>query len=65
MFCPKCKSESIKVVDTMPGANNDIYRRRRCLNCGESFRSIEKIDDGTKAFQYGYSEAHARKTRRR
>lgn len=43
MKCPSasCRSENIKVKDTIHGSDGRIYRRRRCIDCGTSFRTVE------------------------
>lgn len=57
MLCPNCKSPKVRVVDTLPLGDTEIFRRRRCSDCGHRFRSVETMDDGSQAFKYKYSEA--------
>lgn len=65
MKCPKCGSENIYVKNTMPHPNGkEIYRSRGCTDCGTAFRTVEKMDDNSRAFQYGYSAAVDERTRR-
>mgnify|MGYP006383826749 CR=1 FL=1 len=40
MRCPACKGK-LKTVDTIPYSDNSIYRRKRCLECGYLFYTIE------------------------
>lgn len=61
MNCPYCQSVNIRVVETLNGKNNEIYRRRKCWDCNSLFRSIEVIDKSKKVFKTGYSEAMKRK----
>ncbi|XJS11322.1 transcriptional regulator NrdR [Aerococcaceae bacterium WGS1372] len=43
MECPKCHSQSLKVVDSRP-TDDTIRRRRECLNCGYRFNTHERIE---------------------
>ena len=40
MRCPTCKGK-LRTVDTIPYSDNSIYRRKRCLECGYLFYTIE------------------------
>ena len=42
--CPKCGSDNLTVCDTRK-RNNVIWRRRRCLDCGEKFSTTEIMAD--------------------
>lgn len=43
MKCPYCRSESTDVFNTRPTRfNTQIWRRRRCLVCRESFTTYEQ-----------------------
>ena len=44
MRCPKCQSESSRVVDSRQ-ADNMIRRRRECENCGTRFTTFERIEE--------------------
>ncbi len=44
MRCPKCQSESSRVVDSRQ-ADNMIRRRRECENCGNRFTTFERIEE--------------------
>ena len=50
MFCPHCgvssKDESQKVTETRRTDDGRIERRRRCVGCGQSYRTIEHLSDG-------------------
>lgn len=66
MRCPHCDSDNIRVVDSLPGAKNTIYRRRKCKDCNGLFHTVEIIDDGQNpAVAKGYSAAMKRKNTRR
>lgn len=43
MECSKCGGK-IKVVKTRTNVN-EVYRYRRCLNCGRKLYTIEQITD--------------------
>ena len=40
MRCSMCGSKT-KVIDTRHSSNNEIYRKRRCIECGYEFISME------------------------
>ena len=61
MKCPHCNSSNIGVIDTLPGASNTEYRRRKCKDCGGLFRTVEVIGNDGEAFERGYSAAMKRK----
>ena len=45
MKCPFCKSLQVMVVNSRTNCdNNQIWRRRKCLSCGEVHTTYEKID---------------------
>ena len=45
MQCPKCKAHGLACHDSRP-YNETIRRRRRCLNCGYRFSTVEiSIED--------------------
>ncbi len=47
MFCPFCRSDQTDVVNSRPTrAGNQIWRRRKCLHCHESFTTYEQADLG-------------------
>lgn len=43
LCCPKCDSAQIPVQHTNPEINGTIIRHHKCLDCGHTFKSIEKI----------------------
>ena len=66
MKCPHCNSTNIGVIDTLPGAVNTTYRRRKCKDCNKTFRTVEIIDNGQNpSVAKGYSAAMKRKDKRR
>lgn len=45
MKCPYCRGETTDVFNTRPTRfGTQIWRRRRCLDCQESFTTYEQID---------------------
>lgn len=42
MICPKCNTGSIQVVDSRHRGGT-VYRTRACENCGERWRTAERI----------------------
>src|SRR5699024_2398123 len=45
MQCPKCQSQSSKVIDSRPAEEGQSLRRRReCLECGFRFNPHERIE---------------------
>lgn len=65
MNCPKCGSENIRVVDTINGLQNDIYRRRKCSDCKSTFRTVEIVGGESRIFNTGYSAAIEKREKRR
>ena len=43
MRCPKCSSKNSKVLETRAGKASAIRRRRKCLDCGHRFSTMEEI----------------------
>lgn len=56
MVCPKCGGK-VTVSDTMHGFDNDTYRRRKCLECGYLFHTIETIEKFCGDFRLKFSAA--------
>lgn len=45
MFCPSCRADDTKVVDSrLAEEGAAIRRRRRCLSCEHRFTTFERID---------------------
>lgn len=63
MFCPKCKSEHSRVVDTMHGSDGKTYRRQKCMRCGETFRTVETLLDDSEESRAAYRAAAYRKNK--
>ena len=57
MNCPNCGGNNLKVMDTMAGSDNRIFRRRKCANCDNRFRTVEIMDDGSYKFGQDYLDA--------
>ena len=46
MKCPKCEGKVKVVLTGNEDKENEIYRRRKCLDCGYGFYTIEfELDD--------------------
>ena len=45
MKCPYCHHDEIKVTDSRSTDDNNIRRRRECMNCGKRFTTYEVIED--------------------
>lgn len=45
MKCLYCGCDDLKVIDTRPGEDGEVIRRRReCTNCGRRFTTFETIE---------------------
>ncbi|NDK09003.1 transcriptional repressor NrdR [Candidatus Gracilibacteria bacterium] len=45
MYCPKCKSENTRVLDTRVAENGKLVKRKReCENCFHKFTTFERIE---------------------
>ena len=42
MYCPSCKSNRSRVIDTDQDRKGGIRRRRECRNCGERYTTYER-----------------------
>jgi transcriptional repressor NrdR len=42
MYCPFCRSDSSRVIDTDQDRRGGIRRRRECRNCGERYTTYER-----------------------
>lgn len=40
--CPSCGGKRNRVTDSEP-VNELVYRTRKCLDCGQGFRTIERL----------------------
>lgn len=41
MKCSKCGSDNLRVMDTFSYLDEEVYRRRKCLDCGELIYTVE------------------------
>jgi len=41
MICPKCKGKTRVVETRFYDIENEIYRRRKCIDCDNSFFTVE------------------------
>ncbi len=45
MRCPFCRKDNDKVIDTRPGEDGTVTRRRReCLECGKRYTTHERLE---------------------
>lgn len=64
MICPKCSGSTV-VVDSVRD-DESVYRRRKCLDCGSVFFSIEVIQNASATlFNIYKRQAGAESKRRR
>jgi transcriptional regulator NrdR family protein len=63
MQCPHCGREENKVAETRT-CSSGIYRRRKCLGCGENFISCESTSK-TMTFPQEIRDAIAARLRER
>lgn len=45
MYCPECHSNNVYAIDSRSRGTNATRRRRKCLDCGKRFSTIEVILD--------------------
>lgn len=62
MICPVCGSECNYVKETAQGSDGKVYRRRRCSNCDEKFRTVEVVINDADPSRKDYSEAMRNKS---
>lgn len=64
MLCPKCGGKS-GVIDTVKNpVDNEIYRQRKCTDCGRVFYSIETKADCNQDFMEEKWHKYYRRKRR-
>ena len=57
MHCPKCKGDTA-VTNTLHNDDlNEVYRRRKCKDCGYSFYTVEEEKEVKGAFRIILSKA--------
>jgi transcriptional regulator NrdR family protein len=57
MICPKCGSDKAGVTDTVKNPDaNEIYRKRKCRDCGKAFHTIEFEVDYDDQFVEGWQK---------
>lgn len=46
MRCPYCKDDADRVIDTRPGEDGSVTRRRReCMSCGRRYTTHERLEE--------------------
>lgn len=41
LTCPECRAGVSKVIDSRPGSNKGVRRRRECLKCQHRWTTVE------------------------
>ena len=63
MVCPKCNSNTIRVLDIVHNKEkNETYRKRKCTKCGHIFFTKESQEERTAEFLDLWSCNHRGKT---
>lgn len=62
MLCPKCKGK-LGVIDNVNAPDNELYRLRRCKECGHTIYTIEYEADADKYFLNRWDEHHRNRHR--
>ena len=44
MYCPYCGYDDSVVIDSRPGENDTIRRRRECTSCHKRFTTYERVE---------------------
>lgn len=50
MTCPKCGGKC-QTEETLDSPDNEVYRQKRCLNCGHKFFTLEFTVEYDEVFQ--------------
>lgn len=43
MNCTKCGSKNVYVIDSRKADQQRVFRRRKCIDCGQQFHTIENV----------------------
>ena len=43
LFCPKCKTDTLKIIETAEGESERVFIQIKCLNCGCEFVLLEDL----------------------
>lgn len=62
MKCPKCDGK-LKTIDTVHTDENEIYRKRKCSDCGHIIYTAEYIVFPNQEFLDEYHEAYRRRSK--
>lgn len=60
MRCHKCNGET-RVIDSVHTADNENYRKRKCLKCGHIFYTCEYMVYANQEFMDEWHAAHRKK----
>ena len=61
MKCPKCGSNNLKVIDTISDLDDEVYRCRRCVDCGGKFHTVEFEVETNDSVKEAFRQAHRAK----
>lgn len=64
MTCPNCGGERVSVTDTIPGFRTEVFRRRRCTDCGFVFRTVETQMSDTPEMRFRWNQAALEKRKK-
>lgn len=61
MICPKCNAKSSIVGSILNAGDNEVYRRRKCRECGHIFYSVEFEVDDNVAYRDYFNKADVKR----
>jgi len=61
MTCPKCGSSKTRVAEPFYNDVDYVFRRRKCSDCGNSFRTVEMTIQDDSKLNYRYSDAYMKR----
>lgn len=63
MTCPQCNGK-VYVIDSVNAPEGDIYRKRKCRECGYLFYTVESEMEAMPSFVKKWSYYHRSNNRR-
>lgn len=52
LLCPKSGAPGPRVYDSRARTNEGVWRRRKCLRCGERFTTVEILESAKPLVEY-------------
>ena len=43
MYCPRCGSDNIRVIEKIPQKDGSVKRYRKCKKCNRNFKTFERL----------------------